>query len=170
MSDKWTEISSVTSSNGVGVKILVLVPDGAKTSFEDEVRHIGYKLYEAVRLDVYKNDPKTIASHAKEIADLKLLFGDRPIYVEQIPNEYGPYGAPWLVVTTNIGRIKLGWRKRVINIDWSQTIVKTEAEELFKEEEVTKGYSGEFYVHAWGYEKAKKYIDKIHEESQKFRF
>jgi hypothetical protein len=72
------------------------------------------------------------------------------------------------VVTTNIGRVKIGWRKRVINIDWSDTVVKKKAEELFPEENVTKGgYDNHFYIHAWSYEDAKKYLDRIHDEAKK---
>lgn len=102
----------------------------------------------------------------KKIAELKSLFNN-PIYVKIIDNEYWgehPYAwaSPWLLVTTAKGVIKIGWRKRVINIDWSQSDVKTEARDLFPTEDVTKGdYTNPRYIHAWGYEKAKEYLDKI---------
>lgn len=76
----------------------------------------------------------------------------------------GPHGASWLIVTTKVGHIKIGWRKRVINIDWSKTTNKTPGDELFKEEETTKGGGYEdnkCYVHAWSLEKAKEYLKKI---------
>jgi hypothetical protein len=66
---------------------------------------------------------------------------------------------PWFVITTKIGRFKVGWRKRVIEIDWSQTIEpRPDGNILFKDENVTVG---ETYVHAWTYEKMRAYIKKI---------
>lgn len=103
----------------------------------------------------------------KIISDLKGLF-DNPIYCKEIPNEYwgkdSGYGwsSPWLLATTTKGVIKIGWRKRVINIDWSQSDVTKTAEELFPNESVTKGsYSNPRFIHAWGYDKAKEYLNKI---------
>ena len=89
-------------------------------------------------------------------------FGDEAIYVEEIPNGYcSRYYCkhlPWFVVTTRIGRFKIGWRKRVISIDWSQCPNTKTAEELFPQENVTKD---ERLIHAWSYEKAKEYIAAI---------
>lgn len=72
------------------------------------------------------------------LAKLPCLFG------EAVPNEY--WGAkdpeslrsPWFVATTKIGRIKVGWRKRVIVVDWSDSTVKAEAENLFQARNTTK--------------------------------
>lgn len=88
------------------------------------------------------------------------LFKDHKIFVQRIPNEYwaGDVHNPWLIVTTPVGHIKLGWRKRVINIDWSSTIIEAKAEDLFPDEDVTKYDKS---IHAWGYEKAQEYINKL---------
>lgn len=163
-------ISSQEASNGVGVKILVTIPEGDLTEDEiNEVQHVGYKLYEDLQGRLYRRDPKEAEGKKAERNFLLACFGERPIFVEEIPSGYDKqYGRPWFVVTTCIGRVKIGWRKKVINIDWSDTVVKTKAEDLFKDENVTKGsYDNYFYVHAWSYEKAKEYIDKIHAEVKK---
>lgn len=87
-------------------------------------------------------------------------FGDRVIFVDEIPNGYDSsfYSKhlPWFIVTTIKGRIKIGWRKRVINIDWSDSIIKDDADTLFPDEDVTKHQKS---IHAWGYDKAKEYIN-----------
>ena len=82
-----------------------------------------------------------------------------------IDNEYCRqsccYKFPWIIVTTNKGRIKLGWRKRVINLDWSESDIKIKAEVLFKEEGSTKGNQ---YIHCWGEDKAFEYLKKLNSE------
>ena len=89
-----------------------------------------------------------------------------PIFVEEIPNGYCSDWCcrhlPWFIVTTKIGRIKIGWRKRVIQIDWSDTVVKRTGEELFPDEDTTKGGD---YIHAWGLAKAQDYIVKLISEN-----
>jgi hypothetical protein len=107
-----------------------------------------------------KNHPESITANKDSIEKLKACF-PCVIYAEIAPNEYWGSSRPnddWLIVTTNRGRIKIGWRKRVINIDWSGSEVTAYSAELFPGEDVTKG---ERYIHAWGYEKAKEYIAKI---------
>ncbi|MFA6437153.1 MAG: hypothetical protein WC242_03245 [Candidatus Paceibacterota bacterium] len=69
---------------------------------------------------------------------------------------------------TEFGTIKIGWRKRVININWSDVAKKLEERgyenasqkilALFESEDVTKDGSN---IHAWGYEKAKGYLRQI---------
>lgn len=75
-----------------------------------------------------------------------------------VPNEYCPcvVCAPWFVAETPYGQIKIGWRKRVLNIDWSGT--ENAFPTLFAEEDVTQGPT---YIHAWGYEKATDYLGRI---------
>lgn len=66
--------------------------------------------------------------------------------------------APWFWVQTPIGKILIGWRKRVINIDWSET--GKSFLRLFGNEEVTKDRD---YIHAWGTDKAIEYLRRIWE-------
>jgi hypothetical protein len=76
----------------------------------------------------------------------------------EIPNEYCPCEAcaPWFLARLPFGDIKIGWRKRVINIDWSAT--GKELGELFTEENVTKD---NFTIHAYGANKAADYLGRI---------
>lgn len=73
-------------------------------------------------------------------------------------NEYGSdsYNGPWTLTETPAGLIRMGWRKRVIQIDWSLCRLKSQPD--FSSEDVTKGAA---YIHAWGYDKAVEYIRKI---------
>lgn len=97
-----------------------------------------------------------------EIEELKNLFGSEAIYTKQIENKYSDLGSfkfrKWLKVTTRKGIIVIGWRKRVINIDWSRSDIKNTAYDLFPDEDVTKD---DYYIHAWGINKAKEYIDVL---------
>jgi len=107
-------------------------------------------------------DPKVREKAKKEREDILAVFSGRDIFVEETNNEYFimPYAKyyPWLIVTTSKGRIKIGWRKRVLNICWDDSIIKESAEELFPDEDVTKF---DKTIHAWGYDKAREYIDLL---------
>jgi hypothetical protein len=102
-----------------------------------------------------------IEKEIKEISEIvrraEIPFSD--FYM--IPNEYYPgdpdYFGPWFMVETPQGRLKIGWRKRVINIDWSGTGLNP-SPETFASEDVTKGMS---YIHAWGTDKAVEYLRKL---------
>lgn len=62
---------------------------------------------------------------------------------------------PWLFVHTGLGTFKVGWRKRVISLEWSNTIVNRSAESLFPAENTTRWETG---IHAWGYNKLEEYL------------
>jgi hypothetical protein len=64
--------------------------------------------------------------------------------------------SPWWLVKTNFGLIKIGWRKRVISIDWSDTPVRA----FVTEDNVTKTTG---LVHAWTQLKAIEYLTKLKE-------
>lgn len=102
-----------------------------------------------------------------ECAEFRELFrkaGYEQVDMVAIPNEYSSSEicGPWFNVTTSLGVIKIGWRKRVININWSDLLMKWRGEliHLFDHEEVTKDRES---IHAWGYEKAEQYLRKIRE-------
>lgn len=118
------------------------------------------KLMEEIKAIIIAKSLNTPAK-IKENRDILGIFPEA-IYVEEIPNEYCSRACcrhlPWFIVTTKVGRIKIGHRKRVISIDWSDTIVKKTAEELFPDEPVTK--SG-CLIHAWKLEDAKRYVQII---------
>lgn len=101
----------------------------------------------------------------RKLTELFHKSGFNPIYVEVIDNQYSSnihyYTDPWLVVTTQKGRITLGWRKRVINIDWSESDIQIDGSALFSGENTTVGKN---YVHCWGYDKAVEYLTKLNAE------
>jgi hypothetical protein len=86
-----------------------------------------------------------------------LLSYTTPISLKKLPNEYcGDHDSsecsickkqPWWEIKTDVGVIKVGWRKRVIELDWSKTGYKIDPDKITTEN-VTKGSS---YIHCWGY-------------------
>jgi len=99
-----------------------------------------------------------------ELEDFRSVFraaGFKHALFTAIPNGYWPgeryYAAPWYNVETPYGNIRIGWRKRVINIDWSQTGKKLDE---FFSDDVTKWDHG---IHAWGYPKAVEYLRTLRE-------
>lgn len=125
----------------------------------------------SLRVFTYEHDAcyrKDLA--AKERQKFEETFAEAgfpKVNLIEIPNEYWGvnretgkppyYAAPWYNVQIASGPVfKIGWRKRVINIDWSST--GKALEHLFAGENVTKG-SG--HVHAWGYKKAAEYLKKL---------
>ncbi len=96
--------------------------------------------------------------------------GFKDIRIFSIQNEYCSCNrcAPWFNVNTEFGTIKIGWRKRVINIDWSSAmealkergqLSEEKLSSLFEDQDVTKGDTG---IHAWGWEKAQEYLTRIY--------
>jgi hypothetical protein len=104
---------------------------------------------------------------ATEESEFRKIFenaGFQTVEMEGIPNKYCPCErcAPWFNVRTEFGTIVIGWRKRVINIDWTGVKPKRgKLISLFKDEDVTKGDGG---IHAWGWEKAQDYLTRIREK------
>ena len=100
--------------------------------------------------------------HVAELTGIFKSAGFGIIHVETIDNQYCSnaccYKYPWIIVTTQKGRIMLGWRKRVINLDWSESDIKDIGTDLFKGEETT---TGEHYIHCWSKDKAIEYLKKL---------
>lgn len=98
--------------------------------------------------------------------------GFKNFEIDVIPNEYysSPSRAPWFLVKTEFGRIKIGWRKRVINIDWTDLLDKTVGfgflEHIFRGEDTTQCFN---YIHAWGWEKAEDYLWALRQELEKYK-
>lgn len=88
-----------------------------------------------------------------------MLAGFEYTNIYEVLNEYdGDLNAPWYLFRTEFGLIKIGWRKRVISIDWSDCKFDREKDKfdqvIFKDD-VTKWPTG---IHAWGYHKAIEYL------------
>lgn len=64
---------------------------------------------------------------------------------------------PWFLFATDFGIVKIGWRKKVINIDWSNTSLRTN----ITTDNVTKGES---FVHAWSWSDCVKYLCEIRKQ------
>lgn len=97
-------------------------------------------------------------------AAIFLLAGISVTKWYELPNEYWPDSYtdlrakhPWQLALTPHGPIKIGWRKRVISIDWEDT----QARLLVTDDEVTKN---ETLVHAYNYIDAVKYLQKLADE------
>lgn len=86
--------------------------------------------------------------------------GFRVLALKSIPNEYCrcDFCAPWFEVKTRFRTFKIGWRKQVINIDWSRVTRRHKFLDLFADQNVTKGKD---YIHAWGNDAALEYLSKI---------
>jgi len=97
----------------------------------------------------------------KKLEAIFEMAGIRILDVRELKNQYWgdlPDGAyPWWFVKTEVGWIEIGWRKRVISIDWSDTSIR----HVVTTEEVTKSTS---CVHAWSEEKAIEYLKVLGEQ------
>lgn len=109
-----------------------------------------------------ENESDKRKDHVAELTEIFKVAGFDTIHVETIDSQYCSdaccYKYPWIIVTTKKGRIKLGWRKRVINLDWSESDITSMGEILFKGENTTVG---EKYIHCRGKDKAVEYLKKL---------
>lgn len=158
------KMSSCGGYGSFGVEIKVHV-NGRE--FTENDKRIGYelaqKLEDEIRYETLRLDPEFQGRVVAERLALLACF-PTPIYVQKIKNGYGSdyyyRNLPWYAVTTHRGIIEIGWRKRVINIDWERSEIKAYGGKLFRDEE-EKTTVGGSYIHAWSYEKAKEYIDRL---------
>lgn len=89
------------------------------------------------------------------------LSGIKPLAVYEIANQYWGQDSevgranPWWLVLTAAGPIVIGWRKRVISINWKDTYVRAKAT-------IDEGVTSELdYCHAWSYAKAVEYLTTL---------
>jgi hypothetical protein len=158
---------SVTSSDRttVGLELRALLRRPLEEADKRVIDRAMRELEEDLLAEAARRDPVNIAWKEQWLSDARKLFADAGmplIYVREIDNEYcGPRCCPhrvWLLVTTTIGVIKIGWRKNVIVIDWSATDITAQAVKLFQNENVTMG---ERMIHAHGYEAATRYLTTL---------
>ena len=124
----------------------------------------------AVMTALERNNEESKVRAMQERTDLMALFPD-VFQVEELPNGYCSdwccINLPWYRVLTRIGWITIGWRKRVINIDWSETVVRQTGDDLFPGAAFTvgSGYESEHnkprYCHAWETDKAREQLAVI---------
>lgn len=152
-----------SSSGNLGLLILVRLHRELTDAEYRLISQARDAIISAIDREDAKLDTATIEMARIQRAEFALLFAKHGlVYIEPIPNGYCNQACcsqiPWYIITTIRGRIKLGWRKRVIQIDWSDSAIKSPAKDLFPEEDVIM--DGKM-IHAWGYEKARLYIDKL---------
>ena len=155
---------SFGAADAFGIKILVAatkLPDLTAGAITSAVYKAADTVAEEVRAQIIAESPEKQEQARTEKESLLALFPGS-IFAEEIPNGYCSASCcrhrPWFVVTTKVGRFTIGWRKRVIRIDWSQTVGTKTAQELFSEESTTKG---EKMIHAWSLQDAQLYITEL---------
>lgn len=129
------ELSSTWRKCICGMNALLFsINDPGKYELEAKLIPLEKENYEEKYLSLFKLSNITVLKHWS------------------LTNQYNG-SEPWLLVKTQFGLIKIGWRKRVINIDWSDTEIK-----YIVEDDVTKD---ETFAHAYGYEKAITYLTEL---------
>lgn len=76
----------------------------------------------------------------------------------------------WLAITEEGDMIKVGWRKRVISIDWEGTSFRQDC--VDKQARMTKDdvTIGTTYIHAWSNSKAVEYLTLLRNKIEEIRF
>jgi len=150
-------------SNFFGIEIKVAssnLTDFNTSAIKNAVYLAVEQISNEIKAEAIKHNPG-FNEEIKRNHELVNIFNN-PIFVEEIQNEYCKDWCcrhlPWFEVTTYVGRIKIGWRKRVIEIDWSDTHGTAKARNIFSNEDTTKG---EKFIHAWSIDDAKRYVDAI---------
>jgi len=97
---------------------------------------------------------------------MSLVYQDADYQFELLPNGYWQGDSnshiPWFLFHTIDGDIIMGWRKRVISIEWQKNYKPFDMKELFDAEDVTKWEEdGKRGIHAWGEDKAREYLQKV---------
>lgn len=153
-----------------GLKIFIKIDRKLNESDRKVFFHVREAIESGLQKESLRLNPETHKEASLERAEILNLF-TTPIFVEEIPNGYcSRYCCafkPWFVVTTAAGRIKIGWRKSVIHIEWTDSVIKRTAEEIFPKEEAWPGYETTQFdktIHAHGYEPARRYIQRLTEE------
>lgn len=166
---EYKELSKYESwgAQNIGIKVLVAIDREFTREDERAVRKFRDDLESSILKESLRLDPVTHEKAALLCAEIVALF-PAPIFVEEIPNGYcSRYCCafkPWFVVTTEIGRIKIGWRKSVLHLEWTDSAVKATANDIFPKEEAWPGYETTQYdkvIHAHSYDAAARYIQRI---------
>lgn len=131
----------------------------------DEDGYLCMRHAESLKLELLtaqvKRDPEVAKQKQEVVSRLSACFPE-PIHVRQVPNEYcGQWCCehlPWLIVTTKRGAFKIGWRKRVISLDWSGSDVAATAEAWISRPSLVTCSSGN---NAWSYEDAARYVAAV---------
>lgn len=121
-----------------------------------------------------KHEIETKANQMIEcLKAILLLAGIEAKRIHQLPNGYCgdlccPH-RPWMLAETKYGPIKIGWRKRVLSIEWTNDVVNVHGKTVLAkgDEGVTNWDTG---VHAWGYAKAIEQLTTFVQLADRFIF
>ena len=150
-----------------GVKILATV----KRPLSREENLALYEAEELITEAILKEDLRLdpSAQHQKNQAtEVMLSLFIKGAHFRELPNGYCSRSCcsqkPWYKVLTEIGWLTIGWRKRVMNIDWTETVVELSGEELFPVWDSTRSRKGDptRFLHVGSYEDAQKVIDQLY--------
>jgi len=161
---KKSVINYKTTGTRGSLELEILVDVNRELTEADKynLREHAEQIMKSLKAETIRLDPQTKIDAIEQKVKLLQAFGDQAIYVEEIPNgycsDYCCKHLPWFVVTTSKGRITIGWRKRVIVIDWQDSVIEDSAETLFPNEDTTKY---DKLIHAWGYDKAREYVETL---------
>ena len=97
---------------------------------------------------------------------MSLVYKDNDYQFKLLPNGYCHEDCcshiPWFLFHTIDGDIIMGWRKRVISIEWQKNYKPFDLNKLFGNEDVTKWEEdGKRGIHAWGEDKAYEYLKRV---------
>lgn len=147
-----------------GIQILVAgdeLPPLSTESISYTVHYAAKSIEAEIKAMKLAIDPQAQEHAVRERKELLDSFEGR-IFAEEIPNgycqDYCCRHLPWFVVTTEIGRFKLGRRKRVIHLEWTETLCTCIAEELFPNDDVTKY---DKTIHAYSLDNLRRYIKTV---------
>lgn len=108
------------------------------------------------------------ARQDRQFKEIQAIFTLAGIEVEKffaLENGYWPkmpsyfaIATPWYLAKTKLGLIKIGNRKRVIQIEWADTMIR----KIITSDDVTKS---ETMVHAWNTDKAVEYLRALSHEA-----
>lgn len=150
--------------------LIVLTKLGRPLDRERDGKHV-YAAVEALKrgfatvaAEIDPDGPGKVEAELRGYRGIYSDAGVEAIYVEAVPNGYCKdpccLNRPWARITSRIGHVLIGCRKRVISIDWKDTVLAGKTGlELFPGEDTTRGAT---FIHAWGAAKASEYILRLH--------
>lgn len=169
--DGYELICGMTSLNDSGKDIGIKIFVKSNHPPSPEEKREAYKAVEAMDQAIIRENMRldpNVHQAAEATRQAIIRQFPCPIYVEEIPNGYCSRACcafyPWFVVTTHRGRIKIGWRKSVLHIEWTDSAVTADAATIFPKEEAWPGYETTQFdkvIHAHGYDAARGYIERI---------